>query len=372
MTETLLPRNASLVELALEGAIDLESRFGTEVDKITGWKLRRPLDAVLEPFLVAEYGLGDLSRFFDDVEDLIDEGIDWQRIRGTPAAVLQALGWLTYDGEVLDAAFYRRRWNRFEIHLDRVRDNELPDLRHIEFLSNLSVAVRSYLRRGYRGYNVPAFELSRHRLSYGYLSQDSGIALPGTAARWSFGRNRDHDVTLSQASLEALGVWLPPDSFPPTWADLAFEWSDADFLWTDDLIVYRSRAMAARLSRLPCWVQFRDADGLIGYRRARIVARVVLNGDGPLAVGSQRCSVGPGTAVYVEARTAFGDGEGRTATTARMYFGAVPSDNSQSGLLWAGETLQLNFDKPAVAVRDVTIPFGLTVRERVRTLLRMP
>lgn len=366
----LLPHNATPFERAMAGAMDVNSDLWPEIIGVHSFKYY-DTPAEFLPFMAYEFGLGPISKYFTNLPDLIEDGVDWQRVRGTLDAVDRALEWIGYTAEEEEAPWYRAHWNRFQLHLDRVRDAETPDLDDIAFLAGESVPLRSKFVRGFHGYDFRAAESSRSRLGSCLLSNDSGVRLKDNGPRWSFGRPHDHDATLTEAALRGIGVWEEFDAVIPDDVDPELPAFDPGDTWADVTAAYRLRNMAWNLAKLPCWVEFSVAGTIIGLRRARTVAQVIPDADGPLVVGSQHASLGSGHAVYVEAQTDFGDGDGQTAILVGLRFGAAPSSQSMPGLLWTETRAELDFTGPPAALHGATIEFGKTVRERVRTLVRI-
>jgi len=363
----LLPPRSTELETAFADAADLFAHTYEAISGMRGIKIVNPPPSFL-PFLVYEYGLGELTPYVPNLYDLINEGIRWQRVRGTPAAVAKALEFVGYAAEIEEFPTRRRHWNWFMLALDRVRDAEEPDLARIEGITGLSVAVRSVFWRGFRGYDVRAADWSHRKWSGALWSTYSGVRIPGGNAKWSFGRTYDlaHDMT--QTELESLGVWIEPTGEPLGWG--AFPWPSVP--WADPDGTARSVVMLENVPAGPAWVVFKDEDGeVIGYRRARARHQVVPALNGRYQVGNDRFEpVASGaTRLYVEALTGFGDGYGATAASAGVILGAEPVDPYPPGALWvpAGG---LDIDGPIIAERPVDIEFGRTVRERVRTLLR--
>lgn len=140
----LLPANASNLEKALSASTDLLTRLGPPADAIASFKSVPP-DSVL-PFLIWEYGLGELQPFIPDQRRLIREGIQWQRIRGTPAAIHKALAWIG-----LQVAIEEERggphWAEFQLGVNGVLDEET--LRRLVTLVRLSKPARCRLWRIY-------------------------------------------------------------------------------------------------------------------------------------------------------------------------------------------------------------------------------
>ncbi|MFC5509266.1 phage tail protein [Bosea massiliensis] len=363
----LLPDNARPLEIALSLATALGPDIDEAVVELRGIKLRNPPPSYL-PYLIYEYGLGELTPYLPNLYELIEDGIDWQRIRGTPAAVAQALGWIGYEGEIEDPSIRRWRWNLFQLALDRVRDDEI-DLGRIEGVAQLSVPVRSYFWRGYHGYDVRNLEFGWKRWGDSIWGGYSGVRLPGGQAKWSYGRSYSVDHALTDDELEDLEVYLPPaGSEPLGWG--AFPWPAAP--WTDSAARARSVAMLEALDIGTAWVAFKDADGdVIGYRRARACHPVTQGASGTYTIGGTGFTpaASGATILYIEALTGFGDGYGHTAASVSFMVRGEPSSGYPPGALWLPPGALVSASPP-LAETQVNIEFGRTVRERVSVALR--
>lgn len=365
--ETLLPSNATKWEKATSLAMNPYPRIGLAVQDIRAVKWRAP-PLSFRPYLIYEYGLGSIARFFDDQWEAIQQGIPWQRVRGTHDAVARALDWIGYAGEIEVAPTRRRRWNLFMLELDRVRDVELPDLNDIDFLAQQSVAERSRFWRGFKDYDVRALEYSRTRWGQTLHSTFSGARIRAGGAKWSFGRTYQRDYTPTQANLEALGVWLTPDDEGLSWG--AFPWTSAGVTWTSSPAATRSRLMAAGVLAKTAWVRFRRADNsIIGHRRARVWRGVLADPNGIYGVGGLKFSPNSNPAIlYVEALTGFGDGDGNTAASWSLLFNPTIVSPAKPGIEWAGPS-QLTGGVEIMST-SCSAPFGKTVRERFKAVLR--
>lgn len=82
----LLPWHATPFEKAFSRAADPAVRLDTPITISRGIKYIGTPPSWL-PFLIHEYGLGELSPYVPNLYRLIDDGIRWQRVRGTPAAI---------------------------------------------------------------------------------------------------------------------------------------------------------------------------------------------------------------------------------------------------------------------------------------------
>jgi hypothetical protein len=363
----LLPSSASLFERTLLAATDPTARIGDTIAALHGLKHHNPPPSLL-PYLVYEYGLGELSPYVPNLYDLIDEGLGWQRIRGTHGAVAQALAWIGQAGAIEHAATRRRWWNMWQLALAAIPAE--ADLIRIEGLAQLSAPRRSDFWRGFRGYDARELELADARWGETLLGDQSGAVVAPGAARWSFGRRVeiDHDVT--EAELTALGVWTEPVGGPELTWEVDAAWDDLDVSWVDDADLSRSLLMLAGAGTGPAWAVFKDAGGaVIGYRRALARRQVVPDSTGAYSVGASRYAPGAGTALYVAARTDFGDAAGSIAASVGFILSAVPASGQPVGARWLGPG-GLAASGPIIAETAVTIAFAPHVREHVAALLR--
>lgn len=364
----LLPGNATKPMLAAAEANDPFARLAGAYDSIT-YRYRNPSPDIM-PFVVWQLGLGELSPFLPNLYSLVPQGVQWQRVRGTPKALELGLGWLGYQQTLHEDPVRRRKWNRFQLELDRVRDADLPDLRGINGIADLSPPARSVFYRGFKGYDVRACETSRSRLSATMLSSHSGVRIETGKAKWSFGRPFNGDALLGQTELTAIGEWTPAVSESELWVNANYLWADADFPWAVPAAISRRNTIANGLAARTALVRFSAAGGaIIGYRRA-IVRPARPDPAGEYLVGSQRWKAYPSDplAVVVQARTGFGDGNGQTAATMSVLFNPTIAVGVPAGQAWL--TPGQVSGGYAVATTNVSITFGLTVRELCRFTLR--
>lgn len=362
----LLPASSTKFERALSEATDPTARLSGAIASLHGFKFTPPPTVL--PYLVYEYGLGELTPYVPNLYELIPEGVAWTRLRGTPAAVDRALGWLGYAAEIEEAPVRRTRWNLFQLHLDRIRDDE-SDLEPVEGVAELSTPLRSVFWRGFHGYDVRALEYGRGRWSGARYGSSSGVSIREGGAKWSFGRPYSFDHAMTEADLIALGVWIEPTGdAEPAWLDI--EWPD--IAWSDLGGDARSALMLLGVPAGTAWACFRDAGGeVIGYRRAGVHRRVGEATGGPYEFGGLRYAplASGAEIILIEALTEFGDGFGSTAASVSFILAGEPADPDSPGALWLGPG-ELTANLPEIAPTPIDIEFGRTVRERVRILLR--
>lgn len=364
----LPPENETPFLAALSSAIDPWAELADIFAEIPSLDMHPPPQML--PFLAWERGLGEISVYVPNLYDLIDRGTRWQRIRGTWGAVLLALGWVGYAGTLEEAPITRRRWNQFQIALDRVRDADAPDLDRIENVVRLSVPLRSQFWRGFNGYDLRVAEASKSRTSASIFSTDSGVRMHEGGPLWSFGREYGTEVSLTADELTTLGTFIPPVTSSPLWVDLDVPWVTADYLWAVPAEQARRDTIAGNLIARGWWICLRDAAGaVIGYRRA-VAHRVSEAVSGPYRVGTTTLKVDDGspTGIIVQATTGFGDGAGQHAASASVVIGAATANPTKPGRLWLGpDDLGGGVE---VAASPIAIDLGATVRERIRFLLR--
>lgn len=371
MLSDILPPNSSSWEIAVAKSIAYPQVISDAVDAIRKAKLVSPPPSFL-PWLVMEYGLDELTPYVPNLYDLIDQGIDWQRVRGTPKALEIGLEWIGYFASIKEAAARRRFWNEFQLYFSALPANDNPDLDRIDGITGLSVPLRSRFRRGVYEYDIGAAEIDYSRLDHVMLDRESGVRLREDGPLWSFGRTYELQHTLTEADGVAIGNWIAPivGGGGVRWADLNIPWTDADFAWAGGEAEIRAAALAAWMQAQVLHLVFKDADGAaIGYRPIRIGHRVKSLTGGAYTVGGLGYEPDEsGTAFYIEVKTDPGVGIGSIATSIAVLISATIADDAQSGARWLSpEQVSGGAEFGSISV---TIPFRQTVRERVQYLLR--
>lgn len=361
---TLLPSVSTAQEKAFEEGIAHEERLRPSIEEIVRIKhISKPANIL--PFLVFEYGLEPLRPYVPNLNELIDEGRQWARLRGTHKAVHDGMGFIGYAGALEDPPVRRNAWHEFQIALARLRDSE-DDLLPIDGVVSLSIPARSKLRRAHHGLDIPAAENGYTRHGDALWGDDSGVRIDGSDVKWSFGRVHALTGQLVEADLTSLGVWIPnvPSNL---WVDNTALWVDAAFPWSDPAEQSRRATIAAGLDQMNCWIRFQDSESaLIGFRLAQSVP-VRADPSGVFSVSglSYAPSADDPTHMLVTAWTDAGNGDGQTATEVAAVFAAtVPAT---PGRLWRTDLS----GGVAVPVASSPIAFGTTVRERVNLLLEI-
>lgn len=357
MFQSLLPDNSTAFELSVEEACDFTDLVATPISAIHGLKYARPLNVTVAPWLVIEYGLGPISAYFNNVEDLIDNGRAWQKIRGTPAALAAALNWIGYGSITLEEVLItRRRWHLYQIDMGEIPTaaQEVQVLTDAEYLADLSDPARSEFFRGYFGYDVRALEFGNGKFSRSMLGDSSGVRLPGQNVKWSHGRS--HPIQVLATGYD--------------WSPLGLDFANGDILsWTDDLTwdlpgvtwagVTDAKALRAHLvARRKTYLGFFNSVGdPVGYA---LVVRAVKD-----------VSAEPGLdAAYTHMRydvlTGFGDAYGETVASVAVVLNGEPVDPSIPFKRWL-EPDEIVFPNGEIRIGQTAFAhtFMATVRENI-------
>lgn len=180
----LLPRNASLFEQEMSKATDSLARLGSPADGLRAFKTDP--DDFLLPWLLWEYGLSELLPYLPEPRQAIRDGLRWQRLRGTPAALATALSWVgataTVEQEPPGIHFAE-----FQLNPGKVLDSD-EAIAHLIALARLSAPARSRLSRITHGFDRRRFVLDESALGGALLSDHSGVFWRDGQTRLSFGR----------------------------------------------------------------------------------------------------------------------------------------------------------------------------------------
>lgn len=365
----LLPVNSTAWEIAVASAMSPVQEIEDGIAAIKTAKLVSPPPSFL-PFLVWEYGLNELTPYVPNLYDLIDQGIDWQRVRGTPRAISIGLGWIGHTVTLDEASTARKFWNSFQLLFDDLPANDNPDLERIEGITTLSVPKRSIFRRGVYQYDLGPLTADTSPLDGSMLERESGVAVTNAGTLWSFGRVHEVSHTLTETEGGALGNWISPIvDGGVAWEDLNIPWSDANFAWNADGVGQRAATLAAWFIQKNIYVAFKNVlDEIIGYRKA-FAHQVEPVANGPYVF--EQISYGKiagGTRLYVSARTQFEDASDIEAKSVSLIISPILAKNTKPGQLWlAPDDLSGGTE---IAVYQTTIPMRATVREHVKFLVR--
>ncbi len=209
---SILPPNASALTRHLEQNNSFDSELVSAVAGIATLKTA-PDDNLLH-WLVWEYGLEEILPYSRDLRKVINDGLIWQRIRGTPESLTTALSWIDINNAVIESEPPGRHFHEYQLATKQIPGD--TNIARIINLADLSAPARSKLSRLYHGYDIRKLSLSTG--SFGQLLSDhSGIASTlittnkskenkSHAAKLSFGRKHQvqtvSDQTQIQGSIE--------------------------------------------------------------------------------------------------------------------------------------------------------------------------
>ncbi|WP_235924381.1 phage tail protein [Brucella anthropi] len=152
------------MERVLSESLDKLPILMPGVESLRGFKFNPP-DPII-PYLIAEYGLNEIADYLPDLRAVLREGVAWQRLIGTPAAIHKALRWINHDGDIEEFPATACKWWWFQVHLPfepTTTQFLLPTTRLVQS----SKPLRSEFARLTAGWDVRAFRLNEHRLNGG-------------------------------------------------------------------------------------------------------------------------------------------------------------------------------------------------------------
>ena len=190
----LLPPSSSPQEQALVDAIS----FRVDPGKIRGFKFN-PTDSVLS-WLIHEYGLGEILAWVPDPRQAIQDGVRFQRIRGTPASLRMALKWMNIENIYIEEEPPGKHFAEFQVGIHDVPNDFFVD--NVVALARLSAPARSRLMRMYNDrYDIRRFMLDSSEFG-SLLSDYSGVKLSSDGPVLSFGRFNPFEVKSEEVLLK--------------------------------------------------------------------------------------------------------------------------------------------------------------------------
>ena len=203
----LLPSSSTRLERDLSGSMNTLERLAAGAELIRTAKRENIPDSVV-PFLIYEYGLGELLPYLSDPRTAIATGVLWQRLRGTPQSFRIALGWIGNDGTIEESEGGTINWSQFQLGLASA-PVDLSQTDSVVEIGRLSSPVRSSLFRIYGGwYDGRRFKLDEHMLSgLDPLCDHTGVYLKPEWPQLSFGRIfQDEEGDISGDLSSQLGI----------------------------------------------------------------------------------------------------------------------------------------------------------------------
>lgn len=147
----------------------------------------KPLSTELLELLAWQFHVDFREVATDDamLERMVRESIPWHRIKGTPAAVEQALAMYNVQA-LVDESGTGENWAVYELELSEVPRG--GTLANIVRVASEAAPARCWLRRVYGGFDRRPIVLDRGpALDCGFLDDDSGVWDADTGVKESFG-----------------------------------------------------------------------------------------------------------------------------------------------------------------------------------------
>lgn len=185
--ESLLPSNATALEKGLEASF----QSVLDVSQLRGFKTKPDaMDLIFED-LVQEYGLEEVRLWIQDSLKVLEEGILFQRLRGTPAAMKIALKWTGLENVVIEEAGPGEHFAEFQLGLEGLPSN--LSVEALVALADMAKPARSRFSRLYNSlYDKRRLVLDEND-DGDYLSGDSGVEINGLQI--SLGREQAYTVS---------------------------------------------------------------------------------------------------------------------------------------------------------------------------------
>lgn len=118
-TDTLykiLPLSSTGLEKDLLRIVPFDGVLNPVIPLINTFKREDIPDAIV-PWLIVEYGLGRLQQFVLNPRDLITEGLEFNRLIGTPAAISKVFDWFGIEAELVEATVPGLHFAEFQVKL---------------------------------------------------------------------------------------------------------------------------------------------------------------------------------------------------------------------------------------------------------------
>ncbi|WP_353273473.1 phage tail protein [Wolbachia endosymbiont (group A) of Agelastica alni] len=184
----LLPPNATKQEKALVEAID----YKVGPSSIRGFKFS--LEEKILPWIIEEYGLEEILRWAKEKRRAIKEGVEFQRLRGTPASLKIALKWASIDDITIIEEPPGKHFFELQIGIRDVPNDFFVDA--VVELAKLSLPARSRLMRIFNDhYNIGRFILDESFFG-SLLSDYSGTKVEKDGPVLSFGRKNSFELKI--------------------------------------------------------------------------------------------------------------------------------------------------------------------------------
>lgn len=190
----LLPPNSTKQERALADAVD----YKVDPSCIRGFKFK--YEEKILPWLIEEYGLGEILSWVKDKKKAVQEGVKFQRLRGTPASLKIALKWANIDNITIIEEPPGKHFFELQVGIKDVPNNFFVDA--VIALAKLSLPARSRLMRIFNDhYDIRRFVLNESHFG-SLLSDYSGVKVEKEGPVLSFGRKNSFELKVSNPTFK--------------------------------------------------------------------------------------------------------------------------------------------------------------------------
>jgi hypothetical protein len=192
---TLLPYNSTKFERDVEAAI----KYAADVSLLFGFRFKNA-DLQLRLALAWEYSLAQIN--IDDFAERVLKGLEFHRLRGTPAALRNALSWYGFENIIIEEEPPGEHFAEFQLGISEIPNGFVPD--PIITVAAFAAPLRSRLSRMYNNlYDERCLFFDDSRLDEGVLSDDSGICLTENGPKLSFGRVNTRAIEIPPPAVSA-------------------------------------------------------------------------------------------------------------------------------------------------------------------------
>jgi hypothetical protein len=152
------------------------------------------------PWLIEEYGLEEISSWIKDKKKAVQEGVKFQRLKGTPASLKIALKWASIDDITIIEEPPGKHFFELQVGIKDVPNDFFVDT--VVELAKLSLPARSRLMRIFNDY----YNAQRFMLDEGVfgdlLSDYSGVKVEKNGQVLSFGRKNSFKLKVSNPTFK--------------------------------------------------------------------------------------------------------------------------------------------------------------------------
>jgi hypothetical protein len=194
MVETLLPSNATPLESSLEQAF----AWDFEPDDLRGFKFKTEAVPYFFDDLVYEYGLEEVQLWITDSSEVLREGLLFQRLRGTPAALKMSLKWTGLEDVIVEEEPAGEHFAEFQLGLEGLPNDFSIDA--IKALTDMAKPVRARLTRLYNSLYDRRHSILDQNEYGDFLSDYSGVR-DDSNLQISFGRETKAELDASLPTL---------------------------------------------------------------------------------------------------------------------------------------------------------------------------